>query len=215
MLITLPPHFHFRYESHIFYSCRTTGGGLPNPEAVLSPSDARILAIVGKDCSVGCRSPAVFGMAPAASVSPAPSPAPQASQVMDEHDYCSVQENEGQPGTRAAPPPIQAAPHQQGGSIRRPHALPPRQQDHPGSVQQRHNAIAALIEQQGRLATIQDQQLRQITTDLAHIRTHLAGIESLQVRQVNAVEQLVQALRDINSTLQGRNQVPCENGGDP
>ncbi|XP_077521470.1 uncharacterized protein LOC144132733 isoform X2 [Amblyomma americanum] len=154
-------------------------------------------------------------MAPAASVSPAPSPAPQASQVMDEHDYSSVQENEGQPGTRAAPPPIQAAPHQQGGSIRRPHALPPRQQDHPGSVQQRHNAIAALIEQQGRLATIQDQQLRQITTALAHIRTHLAGIESLQVRQVNAVEQLVQALRDINSTLQGCNQVPCENGGDP
>ncbi|XP_077506056.1 uncharacterized protein LOC144115516 isoform X2 [Amblyomma americanum] len=70
---------------------RTTGGGLPNPEAVLSPSDARILGIVGEDCSVGCRSPAVFGMAPAAAVSPAPSPAPQASQVVDEHDYCSVQ----------------------------------------------------------------------------------------------------------------------------
>ncbi|XP_077485664.1 uncharacterized protein LOC144096697 [Amblyomma americanum] len=154
-------------------------------------------------------------MAPAAAVSPAPSPAPQAPEAMDEHDYCSVQENEDQPGARAGSPPTQAAPHQQGGSIRLPHALLPRQQDHPGSVQQRHNAIAALIEQQGRLATIQDQQLRQMTTDLARIRAHLAGIASLQVRQVNAVEELVQALRDINSTLQGRNQAPCENGGDP
>ncbi|XP_077485213.1 uncharacterized protein LOC144095311 [Amblyomma americanum] len=116
-------------------------------------------------------------MAPAAAVSPAPSPAPQAPEAMDEHDYCSVQENEDQTGARAAPPPTQAAPHQQGGSIRRPHALPPRQQDHPGSVQQRHNAIATLIEQQGRLATIQDQQLRQMTTDLAHIRAHLAGVK--------------------------------------
>ncbi|XP_077487452.1 uncharacterized protein LOC144098574 [Amblyomma americanum] len=91
---------------------------------MLSPSDARILGIVGEDCSVGRRSPAVVGMEPAAAVSPAPSPAPQASQVVDDHVYCSVQENEDQPSALATPPPTQqAAPHQQGGPIRWLHAL--------------------------------------------------------------------------------------------